>query len=149
LGVLDLERAVWPSGPKYSYAGKDFDYLARQHLFQVGLNYNHGTGHGVGSLLCVHEGPQGIGRYSAVKLVEGMCVSDEPGYYQDGEFGIRIENVIMVQNHPTYEEHSMFENLTTAPYCRELIDTSLVAQSTIDYLNAFYEKCLEKLTPLL
>jgi len=126
LGVIDLERAVWPSGPKFSYAGKDFDYLARQHLFQVGLNYDHGTGHGVGSFLNVHEGPQAIDRGSRVKLVEGMCVSNEPGFYLDREFGIRIENVLMVQNHPTYEELSMFENLTMAPYCRELIDTSLI-----------------------
>lgn len=72
------------------------DTLARMHLWQVGLDYKHGTGHGVGTFLNVHEGPQGIHRYSSVKLEIGMCVSDEPGYYHDGEFGIRIENVIMV-----------------------------------------------------
>ena len=70
--------------------------MARKHLWELGLDYKHGTGHGVGSLLCVHEGPIGIHRKSSVKLEEGMCVSNEPGYYEDGEFGIRIENVVMV-----------------------------------------------------
>ena len=97
MGTLDLERVVWPNDS--DFAGKDFDILARKALFEAGLDYKHGTGHGVGSLLCVHEGPIGISRRSNTKLEEGMCVSDEPGYYQDGEFGIRIENVIMVQQH--------------------------------------------------
>jgi Xaa-Pro aminopeptidase len=78
-----------------------------------------------------------------------MCVSDEPGYYQDGEFGIRIENVIMVQQHPKYNNRFFFENLTVAPYCRELIDTSILQPDVINYINKFHEKCLEKLTPLL
>jgi len=94
LGVLDLERIVWPSTSAIS--GADMDILARRHLWAVGLDFKHGTGHGVGSYLNVHEGPQNISRYNKVKLVEGHCVSDEPGYYKDGEFGIRIENVIMV-----------------------------------------------------
>lgn len=98
LGTLDLERIVWPSNS--SFAGLDFDVLARKNLWQVGKDYRHGTGHGVGSYLCVHEGPQGISRRNDVKLVEGMVVSDEPGYYEDGEFGIRIENEIMVVKHP-------------------------------------------------
>ena len=126
MGLLDLERVVWPSGPEYAYAGKDFDFVARRHLFEAGLDYGHGTGHGVGSLLGVHEGPQGISRRSTTKLREGMCVSDEPGYYAAGEFGIRIENVIMVTQHPKLAASCMFENLTTAPYCRELIDTSIM-----------------------
>ena len=87
----------------------------------------HGTGHGVGSLLCVHEGPIGISRRCTVKFEEGMCVSDEPGFYKDGEFGIRIENVVMVQKHPELADFYMFENMTTAPYCRELIDTRLLS----------------------
>lgn len=79
LGNLDLERIVWPSNSNIS--GADFDAFARRRIWEAGLDYNHGTGHGVGSFLCVHEGPQGIGRYSKVKLEEGMCVSDEPGFY--------------------------------------------------------------------
>ena len=94
LGVLDLERVVWPNDS--TYAGADFDILARKHLFAAGLDYKHGTGHGVGSLLCVHEGPIGVSKGYTTKFEPGMCVSDEPGYYRDGEFGIRIENVIMV-----------------------------------------------------
>mmetsp|Transcript_12752 Transcript_12752/g.21511 ORF Transcript_12752/g.21511 Transcript_12752/m.21511 type:complete len:133 (+) Transcript_12752:1445-1843(+) len=113
------------------------------------MDYNHGTGHGVGTFLCVHEGPQSISRRSTPKLIEGMCVSDEPGYYKDGEFGIRIENVIMVQNHPKYEDRYIFENMTVAPYCRDLIDTSIVSLETLDYINKFHARCLEKLTPLL
>lgn len=70
--------------------------MARKYLFEVGLDYKHGTGHGVGSLLCVHEGPCGVSRRNTCEYIEGMCVSDEPGYYHDGEFGIRIENVVMV-----------------------------------------------------
>lgn len=98
LGTLDLEKVIWPKGR--GFAGKDFDILARKHLFEAGLDYKHGTGHGVGSMLCVHEGPQGVNRRTTVEFKEGMCVSDEPGYYQDGEFGFRIENVIMVIQHP-------------------------------------------------
>lgn len=99
MGNLDLEQVVWPKASKYH--GGDFDYLARRHLMAKGLNYGHGTGHGVGSCLCVHEGPIGISRARTVPLTEGMCVSNEPGFYKDGEFGIRIENVIIVQQHPT------------------------------------------------
>lgn len=95
LGVLDLERIIWPKDS--TYHGGDFDILARKHLFEAGLDYKHGTGHGVGSLLCVHEGPYGVSRGYKTKFEVGMCVSNEPGYYHDGEFGIRIENVIMVQ----------------------------------------------------
>lgn len=147
MGNLELERIVWPSDS--TFAGQDFDILARKYLFEAGLDYKHGTGHGVGSLLCVHEGPIGISRRANVRLSEGMCVSDEPGYYQDGEFGIRIENVIMVQKHPKFDNRYIFENLTTAPYCRELIDTSIMEQGMIDYVNNFHQKCLEKLSPLL
>lgn len=77
-------------------------------------------------MLNVHEGPIGVSKGYKVKFEPGMCVSDEPGYYKDGEFGIRIENVIMVQQHPTMEHMYMFENLTVAPYCRELIDTNVI-----------------------
>ena len=79
LGNLDLERVVWPSNTTYS--GSDFDILARRRIFESGLDYRHGTGHGVGSFLCVHEGPIAISRYNKVKLEVGMCVSNEPGYY--------------------------------------------------------------------
>jgi Xaa-Pro aminopeptidase len=94
LGVIDLEKVVWPKNR--GFAGKDFDILARRHLFTAGLDYGHGTGHGIGSMLCVHEGPQGVNSRTTVEFKEGMVVSNEPGFYKDGEFGIRIENAIMV-----------------------------------------------------
>jgi Xaa-Pro aminopeptidase len=138
LGVLDLERIIWPAnGP---YCGADFDTLARRHLWAAGLDYKHGTGHGVGSFNCVHEGPQGISRRSQTKLEVGMCVSDEPGFYKDGEYGIRIENVIMVVNHPQYSDRLMFENLTYCPYSRELIDVNLLSPVDRKYIDDFHKK---------
>lgn len=147
LGVLDLERVVWPSTS--TIAGGDMDILARKNLWAAGLDYGHGTGHGVGSFLYVHEGPQGIGRYSKVKLVEGMCVSDEPGYYHDGEFGIRIENIIMVQKHPVHKDFYYWENLTVAPYCRDLIDMNLLSPDTVKFIDDFHQVCLKKLSPFM
>lgn len=114
-----------------------------------GLNYGHGTGHGVGSCLCVHEGPIGISRARTVPLTEGMCVSNEPGFYKDGEFGIRIENVIIVQQHPEKADWLKFENMTVAPYCRELLKTEIMPKETIEYVNKHHKECLEKLSPLL
>lgn len=147
LGVLSLERLVWPSNS--NFAGGDMDTLARMHLWEKGLDYAHGTGHGVGSFLYVHEGPQGIGRYSKEKIVEGMCVSDEPGYYKDGEFGIRIENIIMCQKHPQFENFYLWENLTVAPYNRALIDLSLLSADVRQFIDTFHQKCLLLLTPYI
>lgn len=147
LGVLDLERIVWPKNR--NIAGADMDILARKNLWQVGLDYGHGTGHGVGSFLNVHEGPCGIGRHSKVQLEIGMCVSDEPGFYKEGEFGIRIENVIMCQQHEKHENSLKWENLTVAPYSRELIDKSLLSPDMTRYIDEYHAKCLEKLTPFL
>jgi len=147
IGVLDIERIVWPSNT--TICGADMDILARRSLWSVGLDFKHGTGHGVGSYLNVHEGPQGISRANKTKMLEGMCVSDEPGYYQDGEFGIRIENVILCKKHPVYANHYCWENLTVAPYCRELIDTKLLDPATIAYINDFHHKCETLLAPFL
>jgi Xaa-Pro aminopeptidase len=147
LGTLDVERVVWPA--KSTFAGQDFDTLARRHLWAAGVDYGHGTGHGVGTFLCVHEGPIGISRRATVKFEIGHCVSDEPGYYKDGEYGIRIENVIMVVQHETFENRLRFENLTLFPYCRELIDTSLLTSQDVDYINYHHKKCLDTLSPFL
>ncbi len=136
MGVIDLERIVWPSDSTIS--GADMDILARKALWEVGIDYKHGTGHGVGTFLNVHEGPQGISRANKTKLIEGMCVSDEPGFYQDGEFGIRIENVILCQKHEKYANHYCWENLTVAPYCRELIEVSLLPTDVKNYINKFH-----------
>lgn len=147
LGNLDLEKVVWPKNR--GFAGKDFDILARRHLFTAGLDYNHGTGHGIGSMLCVHEGPQGVNSRTTVEFKEGMVVSNEPGFYKDGEFGIRIENAIMVVQHPNHEDRLCFENLTVAPYARELLDLSIVSDDYLDHINAHHAKCRDLLTPFL
>ena len=140
LGTLDLERIVWPADS--TIAGGDMDILARKNLWEVGLDYKHGTGHGVGHYLYCHEGPYGVGRGYKFKFTEGMCVSDEPGYYKEGEFGIRIENVIMCVAHPVYENFYMWENLTVAPYSRELIDKDFLSPRDIRFIDAFHAKCL-------
>jgi len=147
MGVLDLERIVWPGDSTIS--GADMDILARMHLWSNGQDFKHGTGHGVGTYLNVHEGPQGISRASKCKLEEGMCVSDEPGFYQDGEFGIRIENVIVCVKHPVHANFLMWRNMTVAPYCRELIEPSVLTVEHINYINEFHQRCLKELTPFL
>lgn len=147
MGTLDLELVEWPANKKVS--GAELDLLARQNLWQRGLDFKHGTGHGVGTYLNVHEGPQGISKYSTVELLEGMCVSDEPGYYEDGEFGIRIENVIVCQKHDKHPGFLCWKNFTVAPYCRELIKVELLSEEHRAHLNKFNARCLKELKPLL
>ena len=125
------------------------DILARRALWAAGLDYKHGTGHGIGHFLNVHEGPVGISRANSCKLLEGHLLSDEPGYYEDGQFGIRIENDILCKKHPIHANHLCWENLSVVPYCRALIETKFLDADTIAYINAFHQKCLEKLTPLI
>ena len=110
LGNLELERHVWPKNAGYS--GSDLDLLARKYLHEVGLDYPHGTGHGIGTTTGVHEGPYGIFKGANMKLEPGMVCSNEPGFYKEGEYGIRIENNIMVVQHPKYPQNLTFENLT-------------------------------------
>lgn len=115
------------------------------------MDYRHGTGHGVGSYLNVHEGPIGIGtrvQYAEVALAPGNVISNEPGYYEDGRFGIRIENVVMVKEVTT--KHSFgdkpflgFEHVTMVPYCRNLINESLLTQAEKDWLNSYNQEVLE------
>jgi Xaa-Pro aminopeptidase len=95
-GMIAISRARWPRG----LAGRDLDALARAPLWMAGMDYDHGTGHGVGAFLCVHEGPQRLSRISEVPLEPGMILSNEPGYYREGAFGIRIENLIVVREAP-------------------------------------------------
>ena len=135
-GTLDLERIVWPASS--NIAGGDMDILARKNLWEAGLDFKHGTGHGVGAYLNVHEGPVGVSRGYKVPWEVGHCVSDEPGYYEDGEFGIRIENVIMVQKHPKHDNFLCWENLTVAPYCRDLIDKAFLTPDTIAHIDAHH-----------
>ncbi|OTB08479.1 hypothetical protein M426DRAFT_317103 [Hypoxylon sp. CI-4A] len=140
-GNIALDRAVFPKGT----TGFALDGLARQYLWQYGLDYRHGTGHGVGSYLNVHEGPIGIGtrvQYSEVSLSPGNVISDEPGYYEDGAFGIRIENIIMVKEAKTKykfgdKPYLGFEHVTMVPYCRKLIDSSRLSPEEKTWLNDY------------
>ncbi|RPB05723.1 putative Xaa-Pro aminopeptidase P [Choiromyces venosus 120613-1] len=147
-GMIALDRAIFPKGT----SGFALDILARQFLWSEGLDYRHGTGHGVGSFLNVHEGPFGIGtkiQYSEVALSPGMFVSNEPGYYEDGSFGIRIENIIMVKEVKTNHNfgdrpYFGFERVTMVPMCRKLIDTGLLTPAETKWLNSYHAEVFDK-----
>jgi Xaa-Pro aminopeptidase len=138
-GNIALERVKFPKGT----TGFALDVVARQFLWSEGLDYRHGTGHGVGSFLNVHEGPIGIGtrvQYSEVSLAVGNVISDEPGYYEDGKFGIRIENMIMVKevetNHKFGDKPYLgFERVTMTPHCRNLVDMSLLTEAEKKFID--------------
>lgn len=146
-GHIAIATARFPKGT----TGAQLDVLARMPLWQAGLNYDHGTGHGVGSYLGVHEGPQGISKaYSVAALEPGMIVSDEPGYYKSGGYGIRIENLIVVREDvdvrgdmPVYG----FETLTLAPIDTRLIERSLLTDAEADWLNRYHARVAEVIAP--
>jgi Xaa-Pro aminopeptidase len=149
-GHLALGRVRFPAGT----TGSALDVLARAALWAHGLDYDHGTGHGVGSYLGVHEGPHRISKApSAVALQPGMIVSNEPGYYKTGAYGIRIENLQVVTPTADIEggERPMlgFEPLTLAPIDRRLIATGLLSRDELHQLNAYHARVLEKIGPLL
>lgn len=149
-GVIALDRAIFPKGT----TGFAIDAFARQHLWREGLDYRHGTGHGVGSYLNVHEGPIGIGTraaYSEVSLSIGNVISDEPGYYEDGNFGIRIENMIMAgeaqTNHKFGDKPWLgFEHVTMVPMCRKLIDPKLLDPGERVWLNDYHQEVWDKVS---
>jgi len=153
-GMIALASAVFPKGTK----GSQLDILARQFLWQAGLDYQHGTGHGVGSFLSVHEGPQRIGKSAGgqggteQELLAGMILSDEPGYYQTGAYGIRIENLILVEEReiPGAEGGFLgFETLTLVPIERALVDRDLLTADEIAWWNAYHVRVLEVVGPLV
>jgi Xaa-Pro aminopeptidase len=149
-GHLALGRVRFPSGT----SGSSLDVLARAALWSAGLDYDHGTGHGVGSYLGVHEGPQGISkRPSMVALRPGMIVSNEPGYYKEGAYGIRIENLQTVTEPRAIAggERLMlgFEQLTLAPIDRRAIDKTLLIPEEIAQLDAYHAQVLAKIGPLV
>ena len=122
--------------------GEQIDVVARKSLKQINLDYNHGTGHGVGYFLNVHEGPHAISKGNKVKFKEGMIVSNEPGYYERGKFGIRIENLITVIKE---KNNFKFFNLTLAPIDKALIEKKLLTRSEIDWLNNYHHKVFNSL----
>jgi Xaa-Pro aminopeptidase len=148
-GHIALAEAVFPEG----VAGPHLDAFARAALWRAGLDYDHGTGHGVGAYLSVHEGPAGISRAAKnVALKPGMILSNEPGYYLPGAYGIRLENLLLVQNAEfsgRSKRFLRFETLTLAPFDRELIEPSLLTPAALDWLNAYHARVLSALAPLV
>jgi Xaa-Pro aminopeptidase len=136
-GHIAIARAVFPDGT----SGAQLDTLARQFLWQAGIDFEHGTGHGVGSYLSVHEGPARISKLGTTPLKRGMILSNEPGYYKTDGFGIRIENLeLVIAADVTGAEKPMnaFETLTFAPIDRRLIDVKMLSQAEVDWLNAYH-----------
>ena len=148
-GHIALAAIRFPEGT----TGSELDVLARQYLWEIGLDYGHGTGHGVGSYLGVHEGPQGISKRNKIPLQPGMVVSNEPGYYKAGHYGIRIENlqtVVEILGLPGSGKKIFgFETLTLAPIDRKLIDPALLTASEIKWLNDYHQRVLTVLRPML
>ena len=135
--VLKGHIAVFQTNLKKDNTGKKIDIRARKFLKEDGLDYAHGTGHGVGFFLNVHEGPQSISKYNKIKLEEGMILSNEPGYYKKGHYGIRIENLLYIKR---YKKNLRFENLTLAPIEKDLINYNLLNKSEKDYLFKYHLK---------
>ncbi len=147
-GHLALGAAIFPQGA----TGAQLDPLARQFLWAAGLDFAHGTGHGVGAGLSVHEGPARISQLGHVPLQAGMILSNEPGYYRTGAYGIRIENLILVQSRMVEGAEKCclgFETLTLAPYDRRLIDTALLSAQECAMVDAYHLRVRLEVGPLL
>ncbi len=143
-GVIAISRVRFPKG----LPGRDIDALARFNLWVAGQDYDHGTGHGVGAFLSVHEGPQRISRVSEVPLETGMILSNEPGYYREGAFGIRLENLIVVQEAPALGDNRAqmaFETLTFVPFDRRLILREDLSPGEVRWLDTYHAEVREKL----
>lgn len=148
IGNLAIERSRFKR--RWRLSGKSIDSLARHSLWHIGEDYNHGTGHGVGHYLNVHEGPNGIGGYpNNPNFEEGMIMSNEPGYYLNDKFGIRIENIIGVEADDKNKDLFKFVNYTMVPYEINLLDFDLLSNDYIDYINWYHKICYESLAPEL
>ena len=147
-GHIGVARARFPKGTR----GYQIDTLARQHLWAEGYDYDHGTGHGVGHFLSVHEGPASISkRQIDVPLLEGMVLSNEPGYYRADAFGIRIENLELVVETPTQGDFSVlsFESLTRCPIDKRNINVDMLTRPELAWLNAYHQKVWDEISPLV
>lgn len=148
-GMIAMSMLRWPAG----LAGRDIECVARLPLWLAGQDFNHGVGHGVGAYLSVHEGPQRLSKVSHVPFEPGMILSNEPGYYREGAFGIRIENLLVVQEAPALpggdEERAMlcWRTLTYVPIDRRLIVTDMLTRAERDWLNAYHRDVAEKVGP--
>jgi Xaa-Pro aminopeptidase len=148
-GHIAIARAVFPDGT----TGAQLDSLARQFLWRAGLDFDHGTGHGVGSYLSVHEGPARISKLGTAPLKRGMILSNEPGYYRSGAYGIRIENLLLVAEPPAIADAEKplngFETLTLAPIDRRLIEPAMLDADEMAWLNAYHARVRAVLSPLV
>ena len=145
-GHIALATAKFPKGT----TGNQLDALARRPLWDIGLDYDHGTGHGVGSYLSVHEGPQRISKApNRTPLDVGMIVSNEPGYSKEGEYGIRIENLVVVQPMEGHPGMLQFETITLAPIDLNLVDRSILSAEEVAWLNAYHRRVRDTMLPLV
>lgn len=150
-GLIALSQARFPAG----LAGRDLDSIARYPLWQAGLDYGHGTGHGVGVYLCVHEGPQGFTRAPSrghVALEPGMILSVEPGYYREGAFGIRLENLVVVQQAPALGDGRpmlCFQTLTWVPIDRRLIEVDALTVAERHWIDRYHADTVARIGPRL
>ncbi|HCG8164449.1 aminopeptidase P family protein [Vibrio parahaemolyticus] len=147
-GHIGVARARFPKGTR----GYQIDTLARQHLWAEGYDYDHGTGHGVGHFLSVHEGPASISKKQIdVPLTEGMVLSNEPGYYRADAFGIRIENLELVVETPTNGDFPVlsFESLTRCPIDKRNINLDMLTRPELAWLNDYHQKVWEQISPLV
>ena len=149
-GHMALAQAIFPQGT----TGSQLDCLARQFLWRAGKDFDHGTGHGVGSFLSVHEGPQRISKIgSTTWLQPGMILSNEPGYYRPGAYGIRLENLVVVTelpDQPGFERKMLgFESLSLAPFDLRLVDWSLLTPPEVAWLDDYHQRVWQELSPEL
>ncbi|PWB62150.1 MAG: X-Pro aminopeptidase, partial [Bradyrhizobiaceae bacterium] len=148
-GHIAIARALFPDGT----TGAQLDSFARQHLWRAGLDFDHGTGHGVGSYLSVHEGPARLSRLGTAPLKRGMILSNEPGYYKTGAYGIRIENLVLVAEAAPVagaeKPLDAFETLTLAPIDRRLVAPGLLTADERAWLDAYHARVAETLSPLV
>ncbi|MEZ5812092.1 MAG: aminopeptidase P family protein [Rhizobiaceae bacterium] len=148
-GMIGISLLRFPRGTR----GSDIDAVARLAHWKAGLDYAHGTGHGVGSFLSVHEGPQRIARTGTEPLLAGMILSNEPGYYREGHYGIRLENLVLVEEAGAIDGGEIdmhgFETLTLAPFDRRLIDETVLTGEERDWLNAYHDRVLREVGPML
>jgi Xaa-Pro aminopeptidase len=148
-GHIAIARALFPDGT----TGAQLDTLARQYLWRAGLDFDHGTGHGVGSYLSVHEGPPRISKLGTTPLKRGMILSNEPGYYRPGAYGIRIENLILVAEPAPIagaeKPLNVFETLSLAPIDRRLIEPPMLTFDEIKWVNGYHTRVRDVLAPLV
>lgn len=148
-GMIAISMLRFPAGTR----GQDIDAFARAALWRAGLDYAHGTGHGVGAFLSVHEGPQRIAKTGSEKLLPGMILSNEPGYYKEGAYGIRLENLIVVEEAGALPGGDIamhgFETLTLAPFDRRMVRVDLMTADEIAWLDSYHARVLAEIGPMI